>query len=60
MYQILIEPKLDHFPGNDEIMDSIRINKILELQIRIVPTQYMWFHRRFKTQPIGYEKIYAN
>ncbi len=60
MYQILIEPKLDLFPGNDEIMDSIRINKILELQIRIVPTQYMWFHRRFKTKQIGYEKIYVN
>ncbi|WP_241485817.1 hypothetical protein, partial [Acinetobacter seifertii] len=25
---------------------------------RIAPTQYMWFHRRFKTRPIGEAKFY--
>ncbi|MBP8006674.1 MAG: hypothetical protein KAZ18_07245, partial [Acinetobacter sp.] len=27
-------------------------------QIRTQPTQYMWFHRRFKTRLEGQEKLY--
>ncbi|SST05933.1 htrB [Acinetobacter baumannii] len=37
---------------------DLRVNKIIENQLRIAPTQYMWFHRRFKTRPEGYEEIY--
>lgn len=57
-YHVLIEPALDNFPSEDEVSDAIRTNKIIENQLRIAPTQYMWFHRRFKTRPQGYDKIY--
>ena len=57
-YKVLIEPPVDHLPSGDEIDDATRVNKIIENQLRIAPTQYMWFHRRFKTRPEGYEKIY--
>lgn len=57
-YHVLIEPALDNFPSDDEVSDTIRTNKIIENQLRIAPTQYMWFHRRFKTRPQGYDKIY--
>lgn len=57
-YHVLIEPALDNFPSNDEVSDAVRTNKIIENQLRIAPTQYMWFHRRFKTRPQGYDKIY--
>ena len=57
-YKILIEPALDNMPSDDELADATRVNKIIENQLRIAPTQYMWFHRRFKTRPKGYEKIY--
>lgn len=57
-YHILVEPALDHFPSEDELADATRTNEIIEQQLRIAPTQYMWFHRRFKTRPEGYRKIY--
>ena len=57
-YHVLIEPALDQFPSADEVADAIRVNQIIENQLRIAPTQYMWFHRRFKTRPQGYDKIY--
>lgn len=57
-YRVLIEPVVENLPSADELDDAIRVNKIIENQLRIAPTQYMWFHRRFKTRPEGYEKIY--
>ena len=57
-YHVLIEPAVDPLPSEDEMDDAIRVNKIIENQLRIAPTQYMWFHRRFKTRPKGYQKIY--
>lgn len=57
-YHVLIEPAVENLPSTDELDDAIRVNKIIENQLRIAPTQYMWFHRRFKTRPDGYEKIY--
>lgn len=57
-YHILLEPCLDNFPSQDELSDATRVNKILENQIRMMPTQYMWFHRRFKTRSHGDKKLY--
>lgn len=57
-YQIIIEPELENYPTQDEVADATRINQLLEMQLRRAPTQYMWFHRRFKTRPEGYKKIY--
>lgn len=57
-YHVLIEPAVDNMPSDDEVDDATRVNKIIENQLRIAPTQYMWFHRRFKTRPEGYEEIY--
>lgn len=57
-YRILVDPALDNFPSQDEVADATRTNQIIERQLRLAPTQYMWFHRRFKTRPEGYQKIY--
>lgn len=57
-YCVLIEPPVNNLPSEDEIDDATRVNKIIENQLRIAPTQYMWFHRRFKTRPEGYPRIY--
>ena len=57
-YQIIIEPELENYPTSDEVADATRVNALLEMQLRRAPTQWMWFHRRLKTRPEGYEKIY--
>jgi len=57
-YHLTLTPVLADYPSADEVADATRINELLESLIRIAPTQYMWFHRRFKTRPNGMEKVY--
>ena len=57
-YKVLIQAPVENLPSENEVDDATRVNKIIESQLRIAPTQYMWFHRRFKTRPEGYDKIY--
>lgn len=41
----------EKFPLEDEVENAAAVNALIEHGIRIAPTQYYWFHRRFKTQP---------
>ncbi|SUI80968.1 LpxL/LpxP family Kdo(2)-lipid IV(A) lauroyl/palmitoleoyl acyltransferase [Shewanella morhuae] len=50
-YRIEVMPPLDNFPGENELDDAIRGNKIIETIIDKNRAQYMWLHRRFKTRP---------
>ncbi len=58
-YHLTITPELDHYPSNDAVADATQVNEILEGLIRIDPTQWMWFHRRFKNGPDGRTDIYS-
>ena len=46
------------FPSGDESRDAALVNQALERAIRKAPEQYMWVHKRFKTQPDGNQKLY--
>jgi KDO2-lipid IV(A) lauroyltransferase len=41
------------FPTGDDVQDATLINQVLEQEIRKAPAQYLWMHKRFKTQPGG-------
>lgn len=52
-YRMTLSAPLEDFPSDDDVADATRINAHLEALIRRAPTQYMWYHRRFKTAPPG-------
>lgn len=51
-YHITLTP-IDNYPSDDEVFDANRVNALLADQLGKDLSQYMWFHRRFKTQPNG-------
>ncbi|HCB14939.1 MAG TPA: hypothetical protein DEP36_15430 [Gammaproteobacteria bacterium] len=57
-YEVVILPALENFPSGDIVADTERINTLLEKHIRQIPEQYLWVHRRFKTQPPGEPNFY--
>jgi len=52
-YLLRFLPALENFPGDSILEDTIRINHIIEQQVREFPPQYLWTHRRFKDMPEG-------
>ena len=59
-YQLTLHPALQNFPGDDIMQDTLRVNQIIEQQIRRAPEQYLWVHRRFKTPPPGASDVYES
>ncbi len=57
-YALTLLPALDNFPSGDVEADTLRINQLIEQQIRRAPEQYLWAHRRFKTRPPGEPNVY--
>lgn len=57
-YTLSLGAPLTDFPLGDDVVDAQRINDILEQEIRQSPEQYLWAHRRFKTQPEGKGLLY--
>jgi len=58
-YRVVIGPALENFPGADSTYDAERFNRLLEAQIRRVPEQYLWVHRRFKGLGADYPDYYG-
>lgn len=52
-YHLHFSPALENFPTGDDIEDATTINQLVEEAIRKQPDQYLWLHKRFKTQAAG-------
>lgn len=51
----------DTYPTGNEITDVTTMNRYLETMIMKYPAQYLWLHKRFKTQPnLRRGKLYEN
>lgn len=57
-YRITLQPALEGFPTGNAEQDAARLNALFESQVRRIPEQYLWVHRRFKTRPAGEEPVY--
>ena len=58
-YKLIILPALDNFPSDDIEADSARVNKTIEKMVYDCPEQYLWSHKRFKTQADRKTNIYT-
>jgi Kdo2-lipid IVA lauroyltransferase/acyltransferase len=58
-YRVVIGPAFDNFPSADPVQDVERYNRLLEAQVRRVPEQYLWVHRRFKGLSRDYPDYYG-
>ncbi|HEX5162583.1 MAG TPA: hypothetical protein VFV88_12745 [Steroidobacteraceae bacterium] len=58
-YRGVIHPPLEGFPTDDPVADTERFNHIVEAEVRRIPEQYLWIHRRFKGLTPDYPKYYA-
>ncbi|TDM08751.1 MAG: lipid A biosynthesis acyltransferase [Ideonella sp. MAG2] len=57
-YRVRFLPPWTDYPSGDELEDTRRINAWIEDEVRQMPAQYLWVHRRFKTRPPGEPKLY--
>lgn len=57
-YTAHIQKALEHFPSNDAVADTLRLNQFFEAQIIGRPQEYYWVHKRFKNRPSGQAKFY--
>jgi KDO2-lipid IV(A) lauroyltransferase len=58
-YRAVIHPPLENFPSDNPVADAERFNHMIEAQVRLVPEQYLWIHRRFKGLSEDYPDYYA-
>jgi KDO2-lipid IV(A) lauroyltransferase len=58
-YRAVIHPAFDNFPSENPVADTERYNHLIEAQVRKVPEQYLWIHRRFKGLTDDYPDYYA-
>jgi len=52
-----LEPFTD-YPSDDALADTLRMNQWIEHEVRQLPEQYLWVHKRFKTRPKREPSLY--
>ncbi|WP_395373753.1 hypothetical protein [Marinicella sp. W31] len=58
-YALKLSPPVAPFPTEVQA-DTDRINTGVQAMVEAAPSQYLWLHKRFKTQPEGTEDFYAD
>jgi KDO2-lipid IV(A) lauroyltransferase len=57
-YEVALQPPWTDYPGASVEADTVRMNAFIEAEVRKMPEQYYWVHKRFKTRPQGEKKPY--
>jgi Kdo2-lipid IVA lauroyltransferase/acyltransferase len=59
-YRLRISPALEDFPSDSAVADAERIHHWIESEVRRIPEQYWWIHRRFKGLSDDYPNYYGS
>lgn len=57
-YRVHFLEPLKDYPSDDAVADTLRMNQWIEQEVRRMPEQYLWVHKRFKTRPKGEPSLY--
>lgn len=58
-YVVRIGEPLQGFPGPDSVTDTQRHHELIEAEVRRIPSQYLWLHKRFKGLGSDYPDYYS-
>jgi Kdo2-lipid IVA lauroyltransferase/acyltransferase len=58
-YRLRISAPLEDFPSESAVADAERIHHWIEAEVRRIPEQYWWIHRRFKGLSADYPNYYG-
>lgn len=58
-YRVVLSAPLEHYPGPSAQADALRFNHFIEAEVRRIPEQYWWIHRRFKGLSADYPNYYG-
>lgn len=58
-YVVRFMPAWEGWPTDHPEADAAAMNRFIEDQIRTMPAQYLWVHKRFKTRPEGAPPVYG-
>jgi KDO2-lipid IV(A) lauroyltransferase len=59
-YRVSVGPILEGYPSGSTQVDALRFNHFIEEEVRRIPEQYWWIHRRFKGLTPDYPNYYGN
>jgi KDO2-lipid IV(A) lauroyltransferase len=59
-WRATIHPPYGGFPSGDPIDDTLRYHASIEAQVRRMPEQYWWIHKRFKGLSADYPDYYGH
>jgi KDO2-lipid IV(A) lauroyltransferase len=58
-YRVAISAPLAGYPGASPYADALRFNHFIEEEVRRIPEQFWWIHRRFKGLTSDYPNYYG-
>jgi Kdo2-lipid IVA lauroyltransferase/acyltransferase len=58
-WRVRFLPPLANWPSDDALADTLHMNQWIEAEVRRLPAQYLWVHKRFKTRPEGEAGFYG-
>jgi KDO2-lipid IV(A) lauroyltransferase len=58
-YRVVVHPPTPSVPSEDAVADTEHFNRFIEGEVKRIPEQYWWIHRRFKGLSADYPDYYG-